>query len=208
MKKKRSEQVRRRDGLERQAQIMAVSLDIFAEKGYHATLVDDIIKNSNIAKSTFYFHFKSKKDILIMIIDTYFKVLYDSIKEFDISMKKPITDIRDIILSMGRSLSNTPELRKFAKIMLGEIIGLNDPFLDRVDNFFNALINLGVEFISRAQKEGTVSKEIDPSITSYCVIGGIKEVLYRWLVKNEIMDIEEAFSSTIDLYFNGMFTNK
>ncbi len=187
---------------------MAVSLDLFAEKGYHATLVDDIIKKSSIAKSTFYFHFKSKKEILAMIIDNYFNVLFDSIKEFDISMKKPITHIRGIILSVGRSLANTPELRKFAKIMLGEIIGLDDPFLEKVDNFFNALINLGVEFISRAQDEGSISKEIDPAITSYCVIGGIKEVLYRWLVKNEVMDIEEAFSSTIDLYFNGMFTGK
>lgn len=206
--KERSEQVRRRDGLERQAKIMAVSLDIFAEKGYHATLVDDIIKECHIAKSTFYFHFKNKKEILARIIDTYFPILYDSIKKLDISVKKPITDIRGIFLDVARSLADTPEFRKILKILLSEIIGLSDPFLDKVDFFFNDLIHLGMKYISRAQKDGSVSREIDPFITSLCVIGGLKEVLYRWLVKNEVRDIEKAFCSIIDFYFNGMVTDK
>ena len=114
---KKKNPVRRRDGLERQAQIMAVSLDIFAEKGYHATLVDDIIKDCHIAKSTFYFHFKNKKEILARIIDTYFPILYDSIKKLDISIKKPITDIRQIFLDVARSLADMPEFRKLLKIL-------------------------------------------------------------------------------------------
>ena len=204
----RFEQARRRDGLERQAQIMAVSLDLFAGKGYHATLVYDIIKECHIAKSTFYFHFKNKKEILAKIIDTLFPILYDSFKQLDISIKKPVTDIRDIFLNVARSLADTPEFRKLLKVLLSEIIGLNDPFFDKVDNFFKDLINMGTEYISRAQKDGTVSGQVDPFITSLCVIGGLKEVLYRWLVKNEIQDIETAFSPIIDLYFNGMITDR
>ena len=83
---RRSEQTRRKDGLERQAQIMQVALDLFAEKGFHATLVDDIIKKSNITKSMFYFHFKSKMEILSGLIDHYFSIFYEAVKEFDISI--------------------------------------------------------------------------------------------------------------------------
>ncbi|MEW6077845.1 MAG: TetR/AcrR family transcriptional regulator [Thermodesulfobacteriota bacterium] len=206
--KKKSEQVRRSDGLERQAQILAVSLDIFSEKGYHATRVDDIIKASHIAKSTFYFHFKNKKEILSRIIDIYFPLLYDAIKQLDISIKKPVTDVRAIFLAVARSLADTPEFRKLLKILLSEIIGSHDPFLDKVDTFFNDLVNLGVKYISRAQKDGTVSGKIDPFITALCVIGGLKEVLYRWLVKNDVRDVEKAFSSIVDLYFKGMVTGQ
>jgi len=48
-----NKQKRRRDGLERQAEIMAVALDMFAEKGCHATTVDDIIKKKILPRVHF-----------------------------------------------------------------------------------------------------------------------------------------------------------
>ena len=200
-------QKRRKDGLERQAHILDISLELFAEKGYHATSVEDIIKAGEMAKSTFYFHFKNKKEILVSLIDMYFPILYDSFIKFDISMKKPKDELKIIMLDIADSLVNVRKLRLFTKLILGEIIGMNAPFVSKVMDFSDSLLAMGTVYIKRAQDDGAVDPIIDPEITACNIIGGLKEILYRWLVKNETMDINAAIKASIDFYFKGLFSD-
>ena len=43
---------------------MLVSRQLFAEKGFDATSVDEIVEKAGVNKSSVYYYFKSKKDIL------------------------------------------------------------------------------------------------------------------------------------------------
>ncbi len=47
---------------------MKVGLELFATKGYHATKVSDIVKETGVAQGTFYWYFKSKEEIALRII--------------------------------------------------------------------------------------------------------------------------------------------
>ena len=48
---------------ERKRQILDAARQCFAEKGYHATTVDEITERSGLTKGGLYWHFKSKWDI-------------------------------------------------------------------------------------------------------------------------------------------------
>src|SRR5258707_11070123 len=48
--------------------ILDVSLELFYRNGYQATSVDDIIAEAKVSKSNFYYHFKSKEDLGIEVL--------------------------------------------------------------------------------------------------------------------------------------------
>jgi AcrR family transcriptional regulator len=54
---------------ERKKEILDAAEKLFADKGYEAATVNDILDAVRIAKGTFYYYFKSKEDVLDALID-------------------------------------------------------------------------------------------------------------------------------------------
>lgn len=196
---------KRRDGLERQAQIMAIGLKLFSEKGYNATSIDDIISTAGIAKRTFYLHFDSKKELLNRIIDVYFKILSDYLKVLDLSEQIPAEDIKKFFIDIVEYLTNMPEMKQFGKLILRDIIGLGEDLLNRFNDFQNDIIKMLVEYHGKAQKEGRILPETDPVIISLILVGASKEILFRWLVLEENIDIKKAIISSVDIYYRASY---
>lgn len=55
----------------RREEIVNEAVRLFAEKGFRSTSVNDILAAVGIAKGTFYYHFKSKEEVLNAAIETY-----------------------------------------------------------------------------------------------------------------------------------------
>lgn len=53
----------------RKRQVLHAALELFNEKGFQDTSIQDIIKKSNISKGTFYNYFSSKNECLIAILE-------------------------------------------------------------------------------------------------------------------------------------------
>lgn len=68
-----SDKVRQKKDAKRTA-LMQTALQVFAEKGYHAATVRDIVNKAGVAIGTFYFYFPDK--------ETLFKYLYEETAEF------------------------------------------------------------------------------------------------------------------------------
>ena len=54
---------------ERRAQILDSAAEVFAERGYEATSIDEVAEAAGISKPVIYDHFDSKKDLHIALID-------------------------------------------------------------------------------------------------------------------------------------------
>ena len=61
---------------------MKTAKQLFAEKGYDATGMEEIASNAGVPKSLIYYHFNSKEDLLNAVItefvDDYKDILHDS----------------------------------------------------------------------------------------------------------------------------------
>ncbi len=61
-------------GEKRRLELLRIAYGMFVSKGYENTSIDEIIEEAGIAKGTFYYHFKSKEELLEevigMMIDT------------------------------------------------------------------------------------------------------------------------------------------
>src|SRR5690606_22227104 len=67
---KRQGHTRGRTGNDRRTQIIKVATELFREKGYYATSLDDIADRIGFTKPAIYYYFKSKEDVLFAIVNS------------------------------------------------------------------------------------------------------------------------------------------
>jgi len=74
--------------------IISVSLDLFLNRGFNETTIDEITKHANISKGSFYTYFKTKEELLEKIIEN----LIDKIDErfYEITKNKMIDPIETL----------------------------------------------------------------------------------------------------------------
>src|SRR4029078_12032420 len=51
--------------------ILQAALQVFAEKGYHRALVDDIVRASHTSKGAVYHHFPNKEALFLALVDAF-----------------------------------------------------------------------------------------------------------------------------------------
>ncbi len=68
---------------EKEKLIIETSMKLFANKGFNATSVQEIVEECHISKGAFYLYFKSKDALLFAIMEHYFQMIYTSINEVE-----------------------------------------------------------------------------------------------------------------------------
>jgi AcrR family transcriptional regulator len=61
--------------------ILTAAVKIFAERSYEGSRIDEIAKEAQVPKSLIYYHFKSKEEILQVLIDNFIKEYMSLISE-------------------------------------------------------------------------------------------------------------------------------
>lgn len=56
---------------ERRVRFIETAMKLFAEKGYHATSIQDLVEAWGISKGAFYHHFASKEELLLEVLRYY-----------------------------------------------------------------------------------------------------------------------------------------
>src|SRR5260370_13362118 len=51
--------------------ILQAALEVFAQKGYHRALVDDIVRVSRTSKGAVYHHFPNKEALFLALVDEF-----------------------------------------------------------------------------------------------------------------------------------------
>jgi AcrR family transcriptional regulator len=72
---------KRLTGEERRAAILDAALAVFAERGYHASSIDDIARKGGISKALIYEHFASKQDLYAELLEQHAGELFSALAE-------------------------------------------------------------------------------------------------------------------------------
>jgi AcrR family transcriptional regulator len=159
---------------------------VFAEKGYHGAVVDDIVRASASSKGGFYFHFPNKQAIFLALVDALVPKLQRAIE-------RAIADESDPIEQMDAALrivlTTFSRHRRLSKILLVEAVGLGHGFdqaLMHAKGHFAALIR---GYLERAVATGMLPP-FDTELASWVWFGAIDEIVVRWLVTQQPRQLE------------------
>ena len=88
--------------------ILEAATEVFSEKGYHGAAVDDIVRESQTSKGSFYFHFPSKQDIFFALVDRLASSLTRSAEDGD----APGQHINEVLAKLGYAEPHIVRLRQ------------------------------------------------------------------------------------------------
>ena len=189
---------------ERRGQVLAAARRLFAEHGYHATSIHDIIAAADIARGTFYLYFESKRAIFDELLEGFFSTISGKVKRIDVSAgaAPPLDQMTDNVVRIFEVLEAE---RPMARILIREAVGLDPEFDRKLADFYGRVGGL-IERALRTGMEMGLARPCDPRLVSWCVLGSMKEVCdHLFVVDHGQRDLAEAARALVDFNLRGIF---
>jgi AcrR family transcriptional regulator len=120
-----SPEPRQKRSLEKRARLKAAGLLLFGEKGYESTSIDEIARRAKLAVGSFYQHYRSKRQLLLALMDE----LLEKLSQLDFRPRGS-TDVRAVIHEL-LSQAFAHDLRYLGAYRAWQEAVLSDPDLAR-----------------------------------------------------------------------------
>lgn len=182
----KNESLRERNKHKKINSMLAAALSLFLEKGFDRTSIDEITRNSNVAKGTFYLYFKDKVDIRNKLIITksseIIEEAYNHIKDKKYEAREDmIIDFSDYIIDY--LAQNQALLRLLHKNISSS---LYREVLDEESDD-----NIIVKILSELQEEfKDVYTQEEFIINLFIILEMLGSVLYSSIIHQEPAEIE------------------
>lgn len=139
----------------RPAELAAAALELFVEKGYAATRLDDVARKAGVAKGTVYLYFANKEALFDGVIrQAILPLLERGEKRLDRHHGETSELLRDTLEQWMRSLSEGP-LARIPKMMVTDA----DKFPELSQVFHDAVIARGRKLLARVIARGIARGE-------------------------------------------------
>ncbi|GEM_PF-687322 len=184
---------------QRYKEIVNAAMKCFAKKGYHKTTINDITKEANLTKGGVYWHFKSKLDIFLSVIDEY-KIINEDLSkkaqealsdeyliESGINYIKKMVENRIIVLIMSELFV---ESMRGDEVIQEELLNIKTIFPSIKEIFKSAYVN------------GMLRKIDFNSFDE--VIELLLMGLSQKAIMNSSFDFEAVWKSFCDVIFRGL----
>jgi len=157
--------------------ILAAAMSVFAAKGYHGAIVDDIVEASGTSKGAFYHYFPNKQGIFLTLMDE-LAVLVE--KGVEIAIEAEHGALAKVEAALRVVIETAGAERDLAKILLVEAVGLGPGFEQKrleIHRRFAAVIQ---RHLDRALADGDIPRQ-DTALAAQVWIGALVEVITQWL---------------------------
>ena len=173
-------------------QILEAAKNLFADKGFEATNVRDIIHESQLSPGTFYNYFQSKEEIFEILTDAVINDVREQIKSVYHIGRLTAVEIRAAFVNFFNVFSSDPLLMKF--------LSRNQSYLRELRNKgrFDGILQDLEENLERAVADGTLPA-LPVKIVSIAVFGAVFEILATMVVTPKF-DIAKA-TETLAAFF-------
>lgn len=160
-----------------QQKILDAAIDVFAQKGYHDTRVDEIVDASKTSKGAVYFYFPSKQDIFLAIVDKFASLLEERLKP---AIDQESSGVERVSIALQVCLKTFEQYRSLAKVFLVQAAGLGVVFEDKQIEIHNRFARLIQQQLDDAVQEGDIPP-IDTEVAAYIWMGAIYNMVIRWV---------------------------
>jgi AcrR family transcriptional regulator len=161
---------------ERWAQILNVAAQVFFEKGYDATSLQDIANSTGILKGSLYYYIETKEDLLCNLLREAHEKGLRSIRPIAEGPGDPIQRLAGMIRCHVNYVCTD---RARTAVFLHERQRLSAQRRKGVLGDEHAYPNLFQQVIVEGQKDGLIQPRLDPHLTALCLIGSLNS-LYEW----------------------------
>ncbi len=165
----------RRKNAALETEILRVAANIFSERGYHGTTLDDIAAAANISRRTFYSYFSSKDDLLRRIYDEVITASMSAAKRIAGEDLPAREKLRRLIRQQVSALTRQTAL---LRVFFTEVQNLRGPLSRSVAQADRSYSRIVEHVITEGVRTGELIK-LQPKRFSYLFLG-MCNWIQRW----------------------------
>ncbi|RAG85046.1 TetR/AcrR family transcriptional regulator [Streptacidiphilus pinicola] len=158
--------------------ILTAAAEVFEQRGYEATTVTEILRNTNVTKGALYFHFSGKEELAQGLL-----------QEQDEAALVPERACRtqqlvDTLLVYAHRLQTDALVRARARLAMDQV----SPALDRREPYLRWR-TIMLRLLEQAQAQGELLATVDPAGTAEVLVGGFTGVQSMSLILTSYEDL-------------------
>jgi TetR/AcrR family fatty acid metabolism transcriptional regulator len=180
--------------------ILEAAEKLFAEKGFHETAMDEIVRASKVSKGGVYFHFPSKEELFFALLDKLADALQREVQREIARRRGAVAKIQGALEVVLRTLTSQ---RHLAQIILRQGHGLGPSFERKRLEIYSRFARLIKENLDEALAEGSILP-INTEITAYAWLGAINELVLRWIYTGQPDPLTQTLPTLQELFLRGI----
>jgi TetR/AcrR family fatty acid metabolism transcriptional regulator len=197
--------MRRKEG-NKEADILAAAINVFAELGFFEAKIAKIAEMANVSIGSIYVYYKSKDDILFKIFEQIWGGLYRNLDGLvirkDISMVEKYDSMIDMIFDTFTENSSTAIVIAHEQ----QRILMRSP--EKFTPSYEKFVGLGEKIVKEGIKKGTFNPNIDVNIFRHFLLGAFRDLINSWAVNPKEFPLNTMRSSIKYLSKYGLLNHK
>jgi AcrR family transcriptional regulator len=190
----------------RPAEILAAALDLFAEKGFAGTRMDEVAERAGVTKGTVYLYFKTKDELFKAMVRA---ELLPNIERLEAAAEAdvPAAVLIERLIDMWATHVVPSRAALFPKLMIAEA----GNFPDLAQFYLNEVLRRGLKLLRAVLRRGIEGGEFRPfdvDNVTYCVMAPLLlAVLWRHTFEphdDRPLDVAALARAHIDVLFHGL----
>jgi TetR/AcrR family transcriptional regulator, fatty acid metabolism regulator protein len=157
--------------------ILDGALDVFARKGYHRAIVDDIVRASGTSKGAVYHHFPNKEAVFAALVDDFAELLASRVAS---AVSAGHGSLAKVDGALTAALTTFADNEQLARLILLEAVSLGPAYQRKraeVAARFAALIQ---GYLDEAVADGSLPA-VDTRVATFAWLGAVNELVVQWL---------------------------
>ena len=180
--------------------ILTAAVDLFADHGYDATSVSQVITRAGVAKGGFYHHFASKDELLYAVYGDLITRQLEGMNRILAEGLSPAEALRALIVDL---VETTAASAREALVFSRELSQLGNRRIMQMRSQRRRYHNAVTRLVSEAQERGEFRTVASPEIVTFTIFGVINE-MPRWYRPAGRMRPEQIATEVADLVLAGL----
>ena len=162
--------LRKRRPEARPAEILEAALDLFTERGFNATRLEDVASRAGLSKAAIYLYFNDKTSLLTSLVQATVGVNISLASDMIAKHQGPVTPLLRQLLGVMAGRMQETRMPDLIKLVISE--SRAHPQIGRfyLDNVIGKGLPLFQSLIERGIASGEF-REVDPRLTAKCLVG-------------------------------------
>lgn len=173
--------------------VLEAAAGVFADHGYEAATITEILDRAGVTKGALYFHFSSKEDLARGVLE---HAVTDPLPEQPVKLQELV----DMGLVLAHRLPREPLLRASARLAADQ--GMRDFF----GSPWTDWVNVTSALLDEAKERGEALPYIDPVATAETLVGSFTGIQLLSQSMAEMADLELRVSRMYALYLPAIAT--
>ena len=187
--------------------IVSAAIDVFYEKGFSNTTLEQIASAADVTRGAIYWHFKNKLDIFLAIHSQFHTSFMDMmLQELESSAAPPLRKLEDIAVKLLREINTDKQKQRVLSIFILQSENCSEmaPLFEQKRAAKAQALEIFSRFFASAVQKGDLPSSRDPDLMAlsfFCYLSGI---LTESLGTTSLLELDRQAASLVNLFFDGL----